>query len=326
MWRAFSEGRDRRRLLLHVVANFADSGNYAARATALRDTAKWIAAIFAGAGAVLFSGLSFANVAQAASTEDWLIPVILATVPVLAAAWAVREASAVITAEPPETRALIGALGKPEDLDASARQEVERLLPATVVTYGSLADFDERLQAAHTRVDGARQRYAAQRIAERLEELETTYRDLDTLQDGVRDVVLAADYAGVKARYKTARWRLLGAAVVAVTTAAASGVLTARAQKDQMQAESERAAGKALGVDSPTPVLVFLKTHRGSRKLSSPCPFSDGGHALAIGGTYDRPLLLVDGRQAKRASGLCSRIWTWAPRQGEVVALPMPSG
>ena len=48
------------------MASIADSGNYAARATAIRETAKWIAAIFAGAGAVLFSGLSFANVAQAA--------------------------------------------------------------------------------------------------------------------------------------------------------------------------------------------------------------------------------------------------------------------
>ena len=66
--------------------------------------------------------------------------------PVLAAAWAVREAAAVITAEPPETRVLIGALGEGEETDEAARKEVERLRPAVVATYGSVAAFDERLR------------------------------------------------------------------------------------------------------------------------------------------------------------------------------------
>jgi hypothetical protein len=65
-----------------------DSGNYAARATALRETAKWIAAVFVGTGAVLFSGLSFANIEKVANSPSWILPVFLATVPILAAAGA----------------------------------------------------------------------------------------------------------------------------------------------------------------------------------------------------------------------------------------------
>jgi hypothetical protein len=295
------------------MASTADSGNYTARATAIRETAKWIAAIFAGAGAVLFSGLSFANVAQAASTDDWLPAVILAAVPVLAAALAVREAAAVITTEPPETRVLIGALGEGQGTDEVARTEVERLRPAVVATYGSVGAFDERLREAQEKYETARTLYADDRLPERLSDLNDARDALDALQDGVRDVVMAADYARVKRRYATARWRLLGLAVVATLAAAASGVLAGRAQRDEASSR----------FTEPTNVRVFLNAGLQRSKLSSPCPFSDQETAVAIGGTSVMPILLVDGAESQGAPASCSRTWMWAPRAREVVVVPV---
>ena len=250
------------------MPGIADSGNYAARGTTIRETAKWIAAIFAGAGAVLFSGLSFANVAQATTTGDWLVPVVLAAIPVVAAAWAIREAAAVMTTDPPDTGALLHGLGTGAAVDEAARADVEALLPATVATYGSLDQFDERLRVAHAKVAQARSSYEEQRTADRRAGLESAYRELDELQEGVRDVVLAADYAAVKRRYIKAQLRLLAAAAIAVVGAAASGVVTGRGQHD----DSVSVEVAAVPFHAPTRVRVFLKLDRKQVKLSARVP------------------------------------------------------
>src|SRR5436309_2523797 len=126
------------RLAISAKGRMTDSGNYAARATAIRETAKWLAAVFTGAGALLFSGLSFAKLNQASSVADWVIPVLLAAVPVAAAMVAVRGAAAVITHDAPDTQSLLpglreGVAPAPADL----RDKIEALLPATIATYGS---------------------------------------------------------------------------------------------------------------------------------------------------------------------------------------------
>jgi hypothetical protein len=206
-----------------------DSGNYAARATAIRETAKWIAAVFAGAGAVLFSGLSFTNVSKAALTDDWLLPILLAAVPVVAAGWAVREAAAVLTSDPPNPGELVG-----KDAEAVERAELVPLLPATIATYGSLDAFGQRLETARDEVDRALRLLGEQpNDLARQQELTEAYRVLDGLQEGVRDIVLAADFLRVRKRYATARKWFVVAAVAAIASAAAAGVLAGQAERNK---------------------------------------------------------------------------------------------
>ena len=124
---------------------------------------------------------------------------------------------------------------------------------------------------------------------------------------------MAADYARVKAQYAKARWRLLGLAVVAVVAAAASGVIAGRAGQDDAP----------LRFAEPTDVRVFLNAGLQRSTLSSPCPLSDQETAVAIGGTSDRPLLLVDGGASQSTADSCSRPWMWVPRANEVVVVPV---
>jgi hypothetical protein len=217
-------------------ASVTDSGNYAARATAIRETAKWIAAVFAGAGAILFSGLSFTNVSKAALTDDWLLPLILGAVPVVAAGWAVREAAAVLTSDPPNPGELVGA-----GATAPERGELVELLPSTVATYGSLNAFEQRLELAREDVSRARELFDDRRQdPDRLRALSDAYQVLDGLQEGVRDVVLAADFVRVRRRYAKARWHFLGAAVVAIVAAGAAGVLAGQAERDSESSSAEK--------------------------------------------------------------------------------------
>jgi hypothetical protein len=301
-----------------------DSGNYAGRAAAIRETAKWIAAVFTGAGAVLFSGLSFANVTQASSTTNWLLPVGLAALPVFAAMVAVREVAGVITKDAPDTASLLPSLSNAGGTPAAqVRQEIERLLPATVATYGSLDGFERRLSTAHERVSTAWDRYEAQRTVDRRADLEEAYRALDALQDGVRDVVLCADYVGVKEQYRSARPRLLVAAIVAVVAAALSGVLAAKAEKGST-ADAATGTPAPIVFAKPTRVRIFLAARDASSHTSAPCPVSNGDVALAIGGSYRRPLLLFDGADPKKAArASCRSPWTWATQSDEVVVVPI---
>jgi hypothetical protein len=298
-----------------------DSGNYAARATAIRETAKWIAAVFAGTGAVLFSGLSFTNIEKIANTDAWILPVFLATVPILAAAVAVRTAAGVISQDPPNTAQLLPELARTVGVTASdspLRTKIKELLPATVATFGSIEQFEERLIAAHVRVAQRQQTFADQPTPENRKALDAEYEKLGTLQEGVRDLVLCADFIQVKECYGRARWILLVTAILGVAAAAASGVLAAQAG----QAKAAASAPAALAITDPTSVRVYVNASR----PGTPCPMKDGQSATAIGGTFTRPLLLFLAIPATEATAgtpeKCLLPWTWAPPPDQVVVVP----
>jgi hypothetical protein len=276
-----------------------DSGNYAARATAIRETAKWIAAVFAAAGAVLFSGLSFTNVEKAASTQDWELPVVLAAVPILAAAAAVWAAAWVILQAPPATDELLPTLGGGTSQPAAReRSEVEKLRPATVAVYADLDAFEAEVGKAQAALAVAEKAYVADRQEAKRGVVDARRADLQALQDGVRDVLLCADYLRVKRRYNVARLVFLGAALVATAAAAWSGVKAGEADRDKVPS--------AAAITSATPVKVYRRSAK-----TLPCG-SDGQSAVAEGGDYSRPVLVL----------LCDTSTPWTPRAGDVVLVP----
>lgn len=73
-----------------------------ARSAALRETAKWIAAGFTGARAILFSGLVYTNIQSQAAAPYWGVLLALSVLPVVAGAWALREAAQIATLDPPD--------------------------------------------------------------------------------------------------------------------------------------------------------------------------------------------------------------------------------
>lgn len=290
-----------------------DSGNYAARATALRETAKWMAAIFAGAGAVLFSGLSFTNIEKAAAADNWILPVILAVIPVLAAAVAVGSAARVIGTGTPDAGAMLDDSRDLPEAIRSLRSAVEKLRPATVATYGGVEGFLQRVADVRAQVDEAEAVYSTQRTADYRKARDAEYERMAGLQDGVRDLLLCADFVQVEKRYRRARWTMLAAACAAVAGAAASGVVTARvaaAPADQVS---------SAAITSPLDVHVYLRPDY----AQGPCPVDDGQRATAIGGTLAQPLLLLPAVPAGRdAPDTCRIPWTWAPPSAAVVVVP----
>ena len=157
----------------------ADTGNYQARTANIRETAKWIAAVFAAAGAVLFSGLSFTNLQQLAKSPQWMVSVALAAVPVLAAAWAVREAAAVFTTSPPGVSAVLPrfavahATGSPpiQTLDSVEIEKIELNLPGTVAVHGDISKFEDRLLDTRDRITRAKNAFAKEKTAQRQADL-----------------------------------------------------------------------------------------------------------------------------------------------------------
>jgi hypothetical protein len=298
-----------------------DSGNFAARAGAIRETAKWIAAVFVGAGAVLFSGLSFANVAQATSSGQWFFPVMLATLPVLAAAWAVRETAAVITSEAPPIPSLLPSMGETKSAaDESLRHEVQRLSPPAVAVHGSMDEFETYLSLCRERTVKLRGLYNEQRTDDRRQEMEAAYRDLSDLQEAVRDIVICADYLTVKAKYSRARKVLLFAAGIAIFATAASGVLVGAYNGG---AEGIGDVGAATIRDPKWVTVYRLNETNGS----TPCPVMTGDKALALGGDYLKPILLLfHVSTGSPPDPHCSGAWAWRPEAGEVAVVPSQGG
>ncbi|MFE5555333.1 hypothetical protein [Streptomyces sp. NPDC056544] len=293
-----------------------DSGNYAARATALRETVKWVAAIFVGAGVILFSGLSFTNIEKNATSDNWFVPVLLAVIPVLAAAFAVRAGAQVISRGSPDVGWLLPGLVDGKALSEPAeslRKEVEKLAPATVVTYGDIKTFEALLADRQERVRVARTVYEGQTSSDNRRELDAAYERLAKLQEGVKDLLLCADFIQVDKSCKSARRKIFLAALVAILAAAGSGV--AAAQLAPTPIEKVQAAP----VTRPLDVRVYSE-----RGLSSaPCPVKEGQRATAIGGTLTRPLLLMSAIPGNsQAPAECHRPWRWAPLDDTVVIVP----
>ncbi|MEU6388092.1 hypothetical protein [Streptomyces sp. NPDC046939] len=306
-----------------------DSGNYAARAAALRETAKWVAAIFAGAGVILFSGLSFTNIEKVAASDYWPVPVLLAAIPVCAATVAVHAAARMISKGPPDLRSLLPRLargegsqavggevpvpGGTETYDEPLRSKVEKYSPATVATFGSIEAFENHVVEARKRIRTAQKAYDARRTPDNLRELDAGRGTLAGLQEGVRDLLLCAEFIQTEEEYARIRKRLLVATITAVLAAALSGVAAAK----MTPAPTDRAG--AAAITHPLGVRVYLQGSHGHPV----CPVQDGQEATAIGGTLAAPLLVLPATApAREAPSRCHRPWRWEPASDAVVIVP----
>jgi hypothetical protein len=207
------------------------------------------------------------------------------------------------------------------------------LLPTSVVVYGSMAGFDDRLVAARKAINNAQTSLDGSR--ERRQELEDAWRKLDDLQDGVREILDCARYIRTEARYRKALPHFLAALVLVLLGVVSSGIVTgaaARERTQKLQAASTQRP-KAVSFDQATLVRVYFSHKTTPIGADGPnhCRLWDGIYARAVGGDFDRPLLLFAGyapddplrtQLSKREVMRCSTPWTWAGQSGDVILVP----
>ena len=296
-------------------------GTFAVRTNALRETAKWLAAIFAGSGAIVFSGLSFTNLEKAGTSDHWMLPVVFAAVPVVAAAAVVGGAARVISKRSPTWASLLPGEGQGSARTVrdskKLREGVEKLAPTTVATYGGITQVEQRLNEVRERVTATRNSYESDRSVTNRKLLEAEYGKLAALQDGVADLLSCADFVQVDKLYRHTRWLMLFAALIGVAGAAASGVAAGR--------ESARSGDqpRAASITSPLAVHVYLPA--GAPR--PPCPIATGQAATAIGGTLTQPLLLFPAMGPSGGEGGdCALPWIWTVPKTGLVVVPANGG
>ena len=310
------------------------SGGYASALGDLRDTAKWIMAAFTGVGAIVFSGLTITNIATLAQNGQWLEPVVLALIPLAAAAFAVAMSMRVINVTAPPVGSLFPSYW--EKIGGKAQKPIESTpaeLPDALGIYGSTQEFDDRLVEAYGQVILYRARNDAD-DPHRQADYDRARSVMDSLQATVKDALNCVAYAQARQAFHAFAWGVMAAAVVALGGLIASGVVTGDLQHDK-QTASARAAAAAVpapvSFDTSTPVRVWL-TSRPPPAAGGPasCPLWDGMPAEAIGGTPDRPILLFPGYTAsaardhgiRSAPSRCADPWQWTTKPGEVLVVP----
>ena len=314
----------------------AASGAYASALGNLRDTVKWIIAAFTSAAAIIFSGLAVTNISKLAESGQWLLPVVLAAVPLLATVGVVLAALQVINVTPPSVGNLFPSywesLGAPAAKSAQRPAALADELPNAIAVYGTAKEFDDRLvnALAHTRrmknlLDGSSERQAAYEAALAL---------LDGLQSTVKDALDCAAYVRARQRYRTAMWQILGAVTVAVAGLVASGVVSGnliRTQQADNASSAKTASPAPASFRGPTSVSVWFPS-KPPATAGGPhtCPLWNGIPAMAVGGTFSRPLLLFPGYTTAdarrngivRPPGQCNVPWLWSTKSGQVLVVP----
>nr|WP_296064984.1 hypothetical protein [uncultured Actinoplanes sp.] len=304
------------------------------RTSALRETAKWIAAAFTGSGAILFSGLSFTNTSKVAIGDGWLKPILLAALPLVAAAWAIGCATRVVSARdvaigrllPLFAKARLGVDATPAGPDEIG--DIERMLPGVTTRYGGIARLDQRLVDEYGNLQEAERRAHAQDNAQRATELADATSRFEAVQAGVPELLQAAEFRTVKRRFGIALVQFGLAALVAIVGVAASGVSAATADRPAKGSEPPTAA-----IVDPTPVVVILSDGAATRDVEH-CTVRAGSTAVAIGGTFTRPVLVMNPPQTALATsspsspttagpGRCAGSWTWTTEAGQVTAVPI---
>ncbi len=312
------------------------SGAYASALGNLRDTVKWIVAAFTGAGAIIFSGLAVTNISQLTESGNWVFPVVLAAVPLFAAVWVIVAALRVITVTPPPVRGLFPRYwqlvkGDAEDLPEQ-RASLGEELPTAVAVYGSLENFDVRLVQALGTV--RRTEKMLDGTVDRQVDHEAALALVDGLLPTVQDALDCTTYVLTKQKYKTATWQILAAIAVAAAGLVASGIVSGNLVRMQ-QVEKATAAKAAPPVPVsfrvPTAVSVVF-TSRPPANAGGPhaCRLWSGIQALAVGGTFVRPLLLFPGYRAAdaRSHGVmqspphCDEPWLWSTEPDQVLLVP----
>ena len=317
----------------------AESGAYASALGNLRDTVKWIIAAFTGGSAIIFSGLTVTSISALAQSRQWLLPVGLAAVPVVAAVGAIAAALRVINVTPPAPGALFTEYGKAINTTGQEaigdNDPIVRELPSALGAYGTREEFDRRLRGAFDTVKTTQEAYT--RNADnpnRRTEYENALTRFDALQPTTQNALNCAAWVRARGRYRMANWEILAAAVVAVAGMAASGIITGyqiRGQHDSAARAVNAASPKAVPFTEPTSVHVwFTGPPPAAARGPHGCPVWNGISALAVGGTESRPLLLFPGYTASEArrhgmdlpTAQCAAPWLWPTRPGQVLAVP----
>jgi hypothetical protein len=314
----------------------AASGAYASALGDLRDTAKWIMAAFTGGGAIVFSGLTITNIATLAQNGQWLVPVLLALIPLAAAAFAAVMSMRVINVTAPPVGSIFPRywekIGGTTQRPLTSTAELTRELPNAIGIYGSAEDFDGRLVKAYNELADTRERNDGSEL--RQAAYDKAQSVIDGFQSTVKDALDCAAYTEARRAFHAFTWWVMVAAGVALGGLIASGVVTGDLQHDKQTASSQAAAVAApapVSFGSPTQVQVWL-TSRPPPASGGPasCPLWDGMPAEAIGGTPDRPVLLFPGYSTSAArdhgigsaSSRCADPWQWTTKPGEVLVVP----
>jgi hypothetical protein len=246
-WTHQSEANDRGDLV-------ADAQGYQGRSAALRETAKWLAAVFVGAGAILFSGLSFANLSALGDSDSFVLIVACASAPLIAAGIAVAGAARVISVSPPSVHEILPRSVQPRvqgagilAVDAQAhtrssewQKNIESMRPPTVQLYQTIENFESELITAQLRLQEFRDAYAESGadINRRLD-VERAEKDLGALQEGVLELIACAEFLRVKDSFDCAKIVILICAVVAVIGVGAAGILASAAASPEPEAPAK---------------------------------------------------------------------------------------
>jgi hypothetical protein len=317
-------------------SKLAALGAYASALGDLRDTVKWIMAAFTGSSAIVFSGLAVTNISSLAQKGQWILPVALAAIPLVAAVGAIVMALRVINAKSPSVGSIFpdywSALGGTVGSTTSNSAELEAELPNAIGVYGTTSAFDLRLVDAVGQVKRARDLLDGS--VARQDGYDQALATVDGLQPTVKDALDCAAYVTAKRQFRVFSGSVLVATCIALAGLIASGVVTGHLQHSQQEAASE-AAKVAPPVPvvfhTPTPVQVWLTSRPPAAAGGSyACPLWNGMTALAVGGTVSRPVLLFPGYSisAARRHGIrsaplkCADPWLWSTRAGEVLVEP----
>jgi len=291
----------------------------------LRDTVKWIMAAFTTGSAIMFSGLTVNSISALAQSGRWQLPLALAAVPLVAAIGAVIASVRVIIVTPRSPGSLFpeywkkvtgtepGAVRSPSGLTDE--------LPAVLGAYGTTDDFEKRLVSAWDAKEAAASRL--DETPERRADYDKAVARLDVLQQTLKEALDCEAYLEGKRRYRMA-WKVVVAALlVAVGSAAASGIVAGDRERDAPPA--------AASFSAPVPVTVwFTGNPPPAAGGAGACPVWNGMPAYLMGGSEARPLLLFPGYAASYARGhgtqgsvtQCSRPWLWPAATGEVLVVP----
>jgi len=310
-----------------------NGGDASARLENLRDTVKWVGTSVISIGTAICGAVVLTRLATV-SAQDKTVPLILAAVALLAivseaalSIWALGAREPSLADLIPELQALTDA-ANPGPQPANTRgkriekrrsklaHEIAKAAPVAQFKYQAMADLGtelhnrrsklmEALQAADS--PGVMSDSWKEAIPRLSEELENAYVDLREVTQGL-ELVRTQRRVGVAVPLTA----LLGVLVI--------GAMIPFVLITQPKAQN---APVPAPVSSAVPVKVQFDVNPTEAESSEGCIPNRNDNAVAVGGTWSRPLLIFT---AQNNQGKCKAgsLWMWYPQHpGDVVIFPV---